>query len=380
MKRFEKYYKWIVAFVFGIALIAVYKTFDNFDDITDYIGVIIDAVKPFIGAFVIAYILNMPAKKIRNLIDKTGNKYLVKHSLGLSIFIIYVIAIVILTIILRMIIPAIYRNIIDLSEHSEEYIKSFVDYLNGFDIVRKTNLLSNGFNLSERIGSYISSIDTAQLGKYAEGVYSFTSSIFSVFVSLIASVYMLIDKERLQKSIMRALCVIFKENTVGFIGTHARKINNIFTNYLYSRLVCSVIMAVACSIVLMIFDVKYALILGIFIGAMDMIPYFGSVISCVIAIIVTFITGGMWQGIWVAVALIVLQQIDGSLLGPKIMGSSLEIRPLSIIFAVSVGGALFGFAGMLLSVPVLAIAKAIISDFIDEKEQKKVEAKSKDET
>ncbi len=134
---------------------------------------------------------------------------------------------------------------------------------------------------------------------------------------------------------------------------------------------CSVIMAVVCSIVLMIMKVKYALILGLFIGAMDMIPYFGSIISFVISLIVTFITGGVWKGVWTGVVLLVLQQIDGNLLGPKIMGNSLEIRPLWIIFAVTVGGALFGFMGMLFSVPVLAIIRAIMSDYFTAREMKK---------
>lgn len=81
----------------------------------------------------------------------------------------------------------------------------------------------------------------------------------------------------------------------------AKRINDIFTNYLYSRLMCSIIMAVVCSIVLMIMNVKYALILGLFIGAMDMIPYFGSIISFVISLIVTFITGGVWKGVWTGI-------------------------------------------------------------------------------
>ena len=130
---------------------------------------------------------------------------------------------------------------------------------------------------------------------------------------------------------------------------------------------CSVIMAVVCSIVLMIMNVKYALILGLFIGAMDMIPYFGSIISFVISLIVTFITGGVWKGVWTGVVLLVLQQIDGNLLGPKIMGNSLEIRPLWIIF---------GFMGMLFSVPVLAIIRAIMSDYFTAREMKKMSEES----
>ena len=138
---------------------------------------------------------------------------------------------------------------------------------------------------------------------------------------------------------------------------------------------CSVIMAVVCSIVLMIMKVKYALILGLFIGAMDMIPYFGSIISFVISLIVTFITGGVWKGVWTGVVLLVLQQIDGNLLGPKIGGESLETT-LWIIFAVTVGGALFGFMGMLFSVPVLAIIRAIMSDYFTAREMKKMSEES----
>lgn len=84
----------------------------------------------------------------------------------------------------------------------------------------------------------------------------------------------------------------------------------------------------------------------------------------------------MWKGVWTGVVLLVLQQIDGNLLGPKIMGDSLEIRPLWIIFAVTVGGALFGFMGMLFSVPVLAIIRAIMSDYFTAREMKKMSEES----
>ena len=182
---------------------------------------------------------------------------------------------------------------------------------------------------------------------------------------------MLIDKERLQKSFIRIMDCFLKEKRVDGIIDHAKRINDIFTNYIYSRLTCSVIMAIVSSIVLMMFKVKYALILGIFIGMMDMIPYFGSIISWAAVTIVTFITGGLWKGIWVAVVMLVLQQLDGNLLGPKVMGDSLEIRPFWIVFAVSVGGTLFGFLGMLFSVPVIAIIRVILSDYVTARENRK---------
>ncbi|MCD8180553.1 MAG: AI-2E family transporter [Firmicutes bacterium] len=370
MKRFEKYYGWIAAFVFCIAVIAVYKTFDNLSNITQYIGTVIGALKPFIIAFIIAYVLNMPAKHLQSWLNKSKRGFIKKHSLGISIFAIYIAALVVVVLILRMLIPALYKNVIDLYNNLPEYVASLRDYLYSFEIIKNLNFTESGFDLYSAVNKLFTSVDMTQFAKYAQGVFSVTTGLFEIFVAVIASIYMLIDKERLQRGIVRVMGIFFKKERAEGITAHAKRINDIFTNYIYSRLTCSIIMAVVCSVVLMIFNVKYALILGIFIGAMDMIPYFGSIISCVIAIIVTCITGGMWKGVWVGIALIVLQQIDGNLLGPKIMGNSLEIRPLWIIFAVSVGGTLFGFLGMLFSVPVVAIIRAIASDFIDAREAK----------
>ena len=125
-------------------------------------------------------------------------------------------------------------------------------------------------------------------------------------------------------------------------------------------------MAVACIIVLSLMKVKYAVILGLFIGAMDMIPYFGSIISVVIAEVIILITGGVWKTIWTSVVLLIMQQLDGNLLAPKIMGMSLDMRPLWIVLVITVGGKFFGFLGMLLSVPIAAVIRAIVIDYIDE--------------
>lgn len=376
MKRFEKYYGWIIAFVFCVAVIAVYKTFDNFNNITQYLAKIFDAVKPFFIAFIIAYILNIPAKRMQKWLSKSKKSFIKKHTLGISIITIYVLAIMAVLAILRMLIPALYKNIMDLYNNLPNYITSFQDYINNFEIIKKSSLFANGIDLYSEMNKIVTSIDMSQFGKYAQGVYNMTTGLFDIFVAVIASIYMLIDKERLQKGIFRLMGIFLKEKRANSITEHAKRINDFFTNYLYSRLMCSVIMAVVCSIVLMIMNVKYALILGLFIGAMDMIPYFGSIISFVISLIVTFITGGVWKGVWTGVVLLVLQQIDGNLLGPKIMGNSLEIRPLWIIFAVTVGGALFGFMGMLFSVPVLAIIRAIMSDYFTAREMKKMSEES----
>jgi predicted PurR-regulated permease PerM len=372
MKRFEKYYMWIVAFVFCIAVIAVYKTFDNLSHILNGIGVVLSAFKPFIIGFVIAYLLNIPATRIQLLLCKAKNNYLKTHSRGISILTVYLIAVIIFVLILGALIPALYKNIVDLYNNLPSYISTIENTLNNFEIVQKFNILGDkGIDLYAIATGMFNSVDMAQFSKYAQGVFNMTSGVLNMFISIVASVYMLLDKKKLTKGLLRIMSLFLKKTTVYSITVHARRINHIFTNYIYSRLICSAIMAIACAVVLTLLRVKYALILGLFVGVMDMIPYFGSIISSVISVLITFITGGLWKAIWSAVVLLVLQQLDGNLLGPKIMGDSLKISPLAIVLAVSVGGTLFGFLGMLLSVPVVAIIRAIVMEYIDEYEVKK---------
>lgn len=372
MKRFEKYYKWLAAFIFCVAVIAVYKTFDNLSNVLSGIGTVLSAFSPFVAGFVIAYLLNIPAKRIEKLFQRAKKQGIKKRAWGISILIVYLMAIAIVALVLGALLPALYRNILDLYNNLPSYASVIEKWLNDFEIVKRFEVFGeNGVDLPDIVNNIFKSIDMTQFGKYAQGVFSMTSGVLNSFIAIIASVYMLLSKEKLTNGFLRLLKAIFKQETVTSMVVHARRINDVFTNYLYSRLICSAVMAVVCGAVLSIMKVKYAVILGLFIGAMDMIPYFGSIIACVITALVTLITGGFWKMVWTSVVLLVLQQIDGNVLGPKIMGESLEISPLLIVLAVSVGGTLFGFVGMLLSVPVVAIVRTIAMEYLEEYEAKK---------
>ena len=130
-------------------------------------------------------------------------------------------------------------------------------------------------------------------------------------------------------------------------------------------------MGILVSIAMTIMGVKYAPLLGFFIGLFNMIPYVGAIIATVIAAIITLITGGLSQTIWMLIVVIILQQIDANIINPRIVGKSLKISPLLVLFAVTFGGAYFGILGMFLAVPVIAVIKILIDDYIRYKEVKK---------
>ena len=305
MKRLREYSKWAATFLFFVALITVYKTFDNISKIGEVVATVMHAFKPFFAAFFLAYVLNLPAMRIKKLLDGLKFKrsgFLKKHSEGISIAVVYIVGIGIVTWVVYALVPDMYSSLIKLSTDLPQYIRSLVEKLAQYDEFKRGGIFENGAQaILNTLNRLTSSIDVSQFGKYAMGVVNITSGLFSTVVAVIASIYMLIDKERIKESILRFSSIFIKGRKQDGFLTHAKEVNDIFTNYIYARLICCAVMAVSCTVILSLLKVEYALILGLFIGAMDMIPYFGSIVSTATAIVATFITGGPIQGITVSI-------------------------------------------------------------------------------
>ena len=267
------------------------------------------------------------------------------------------------------IIPALFRNVLDFYLALPDYLQMAEDFVNNNEILTRFGLQDN-FDISTTIYDLIKIFDISKINEYAQGVFGITSGLVNSFISIIISVYMLLDKEKIINIIKRTVKAIFNNKKGEKIIRRSRMINSIFINYIYSRVICSILMSVICSVVLSILGIKYAIVLGVFIGLSDMIPYFGSIVSSVSVTVITFFTGGFWKCIWCGITLFILQQIDGNVISPKVMGTSLDISPLLVIFAVVVGGNMFGFAGMLLAVPVVTVVKRVMSQILYEREQK----------
>ena len=182
---------------------------------------------------------------------------------------------------------------------------------------------------------------------------------------------MLIDKEKIKRSVKRVMYLFIKKDMCDSIIRVIKRTNNVFSKYFFCLIIDAVIMSLLSTVILSVLKVKYAIILGSMIGIFNLIPYFGAIFAITLTIVVTLITGGAFQAIWAFVLLIVLQQLDGNFIGPKIMGEVLDASPLLIIFAITVCGGIFGIGGMIVSVPIFVVLKMIITDFINEKELEK---------
>lgn len=371
MKKVRKVNGNFLTFLLIVLLLIIYKSIDNLSAVGDFFAMLFNAVKPFVTAFLIAYILNMPARSIEGLLNKTKVKFLNKWSRGISILLVYILALIVITVCVRTIVPAIYDNCLDLYKNAGVYLDKIIIYINSWLGRLEFNIISLG-SVKTAILDYIKNINVTEFSKYAQGVISFTSGLMNTFIAIIASIYMLIDSERIKNAIKYALAVLISKEKSEKICDYCKRINDIFSKYIYCKLIEAIIVAILSILVLLLLDVKYALVLGFFIGFLNLIPYFGSIISSIIAVLITLVTGGVFQAIWTAIALLILQQLDGNYIGPKILNNMLEIRPLWVIFSVAVFGNLFGVVGMLFSVPVLVVIKMITKEYLENKENAKV--------
>lgn len=360
--------KWLYWFIFAVAVIIVYKTLDNFTQIINWIKGIISVLMPFIVGVLIAYILYIPSKKIEGLYSKSKLKIVKKKARTLSIFTVYLIAIILIILAMNFIIPTLATSIQDLANNLVGYYNNTMEGLKNIpeeSILRKIDIEKIANSLSDiKIEEYIN-LNT--ITEYAKGAIGIANGIFDFFVSLIVSVYILLERTRILNFIKKLAGAILKEKTYNSIGKYFNNTNTIFFKFLSSQVIDAIIVGILTSVAMLILGVKYAVLLGFLIGISNLIPYFGAIVGVGISIIITIFTGGMSQAFWMAVIVIILQQIDANIINPKIVGNSLEISPLLVIFAVTIGGAYFGVFGMFLAVPIFTVIKILIEDYIEYK-------------
>ena len=365
--------KWLYWFLFAVAVIVVYKTLDNFSDIGLWIGNLLDILMPFIIGILIAYLLYIPSRKIENVLSRIKKpKFIAKKSRPLAIFATYAILVVLFVIAINFILPVITNSVIDLVNNFQGYYNITV---NNFEALPEDSILKS--DVVKDLVNSIKNIDLKQfvnidnLAGYAKGAMNIASKIFDFFVAIIVSVYILLQRKEMLEFFKSFGKAMFKENTYKNMGKYFYRTNEIFFNFLAGQFIDGIIVGIITSIAMSILGIKYAVLLGVMIGVFNMIPYFGAIIAVVIATIITILTGGLGQAITMVIVVVILQQIDANIINPKIIGSSLKISPLLVIFGVTVGGAYFGVWGMFLAVPIIAVLKLFITDYIEYKNNKK---------
>ena len=373
MNDLKKKHGWLYWFLFAVAVIVVYKTLDNFTAISIWFSRLFEVILPFLSGALIAYILYIPCRYIEAAFRR--NKKTSKYARPLSILSVYLITVLFIIFLINIIFPTISKSIVDLASNLPGYYaraKAYID-IQPEDSFWKNESITEIINELEQIEiTKIVNKDniTEDVGK----VVVVARGIFSTFVAIIISIYILLERTDILKFIRRLNKAIFSTNTCKKMDRYFEETNMVFSKYISSQITDGIIVGIIMSIALSIMKVKYAILLGFMIGLFNVIPYFGAIFSIIIAAVITIFTGGFGKAIWMAIITTILQQIDANIINPKIVKDALKISRILIIFAVTVGGAYFGFLGMFLGVPIIAVIKTILNDFIENKNKvKKIE-------
>ncbi len=178
--------------------------------------------------------------------------------------------------------------------------------------------------------------------------------LINVLIGIFIAIYVLISKETFKGYSKRFVAAMFRTDIAEFILDVARRGNQIFYGFIIGKIIDSIIIGIICWISMKILGLNYALLCSFVVGVTNIVPVFGPYIGAVPTVILLFVTDPP-QGIIFLIFVVILQQVDGNLIGPKILGDSTGISPFWVIFAIVVGGGLFGFLGMLLGVPSIAL-------------------------
>jgi len=328
---------------------------------------VVKILMPFVYGFAIAYILDIPMKAFERTILKSldkNKKYKFKRVLAITIT--YILAGITIGIIIAILIPELARSIGTLVDNIPDYIRSLEQYMT--DIVVKLNLDGNMVNevLEDfnNISAHIASIGGAVVGYLLQFSAGITQSILNLFISTIISIYLLSSKERFFAQIKKVLYSILPEKSVDYLLELSDYSNKTFKGFLGGKLIDSLIIAIICFVCMNIFNMPYSLLVSFIIGITNIVPVFGPFIGAIPSVIIIFIASPI-KALWFILFIFLLQQFDGNILGPKILGNSTGLSAFWVMFAILLGNGLFGFVGMILGVPTFAVIYSLVRGLVE---------------
>ena len=368
----ESDYFTISSYVVLVILISLflYRIIIHWESTSEMLKFVGTIVAPYFIGFLLAYLLN---PMVNMMYDTVFTKIIKikKHGVkwAVSIAVSYIFVFGTVTLSISFIIPQLIKSITDLLTQLPDIANRFVSWLDEYvyknhnvSIDRDTvTKFTNDYlpNLQKAITSNISNLIPAV---YGVGV-SFVKFLINTFIALIVSIYLIIDKRRIKSYLAKLTYALFsKEHSESFF-TIIRDCNSICKSFFIGKTIDSLIIGTLCLIIMSIVRLPYAVLISVIVAITNMIPYFGPYIGAIPCIIILLIDKPSY-GIAFGIIILALQTFDGWILGPKILGNSTGLRPIVILFAISVGGAVAGPLGMFLGVPAFGILSYLMDKFI----------------
>ena len=367
----SKFKDLIPFFLLAVSIIAAYMIINEIGQFLNFLGRVWSVITPFFYGFILAYILNIPYSAILRALSRIKVKFMGKIAKPLSLIITFLLLAGFIIAVLYMVVPYIYDTVTLFITNLPAYYESaldFIDYINSLELL---GLHISIESILERLQEMVQEFSVDDVFSSLNALLAVPSAIFTGFLAFISSIYIMVEKDKFKVYICRILKIFTPDKVSEQVIGNMRKLNTYFKQYIRVQTIDGVILGSIATITLTILGSPFAVVLGIMLGIVNYIPYFGSIVGTLFTVVVIAFTQGFTSAALAAALLLVIQQIDGNVIQPKLMGKSFKFSPLLVIISVTVGGAFAGILGMIAAIPIAATVKDLLENAISNYEVKK---------
>lgn len=377
--------RWLGLFLVLVAALVFYLVVVNLDIIFNGIFYVFGILKPVIYGCVIAYILNPLMKIFQRWVTaiyiKKGKELTEKRKgviNGLAIVFALITGILVIVVLFLMIIPQIISSALVLVDtlpgQVDTYYKEIVDKIenNRFlaDTMQEAVLQGTKFLDEKMTTEVIPWLQTKLLPnlntyakQFASGVAAFINVLYNLFIGIIVAIYLLKSKRIFAAQSKKIMYGIFKKNHADTIINYLRVSDNMFSGFISGKIVDSAIIGVICFAVMGVMRLPYAMLVSVIVGVTNIIPVFGPYIGAIPSALLILLVDPK-QALYFLILIIILQQLDGNVIGPAILGESTGLSAFWVLFSILLFGGFWGIAGMLVGCPLFAVIYRIVKDFV----------------
>ena len=374
----RRYFKWgltaLVVIFISILLVVIFTNLPGFFALLGSIGKILS---PLVSGIVIAFLLNpifnFVDLRLRPLLLRRGMQEKKAKTLSRAVALIFAFLFggFIVYAFFAMLVPQLYESVMSIIESAPAYYQSLekwaVNILEGNPEIR-----TYVEKVLETIQTYIQNwVKTSFLSDVQKVIATLTTSVMAVvksitnsIIGLVASIYILWSKDTFQAQAKKMVVAAFKPAAADHLLDLGSNINRIFSGFIIGKIIDSAIIGVLCYICMTLMKMPYTALIATIVGVTNVIPVFGPFIGAVPSALIILLVDPL-QAFYFVIFIIVLQQVDGNVIGPKILGNTVGISGFWVLISITVAASIFGFAGMLLGVPVFAVIYLIISDIVN---------------
>lgn len=353
----------------GLILFLVAFVLTEYETVGEVFSYVFDVLRPIIIGCVIALLLYRPTCRFEQSFQKIKAKHPKFPAVGMAVFCAYLLAIIIIAFLLWIVIPSFIESILDLTDNIMIYYNKFIHFINSSEYSDEIQDIMDelGLNFSDirsaisELTSYIPDALSTVLSTVGNWAGSLIGAVFDFAVGAVFSVYLLAGRHKLKRQAQRVCRHYLSEKHYTSLAHYSSLIFETFSNFISGQLMDAFCLGLLIFCCMSIGGLEYALMISVILGVTNMIPYVGpwlGTIPC--AIILLFINP--WHAVAFVIMVIVCQQVDSNFIYPRVVGSSVGLPAMWVLFAITVGGGLGGVIGMIVAVPIMSVIYAVLKE------------------